>query len=66
MNQEEIEQIKQYEWDLFCRRYPELTGRNRWRRILSKLLCLFNYHNVQHLLWENGFLQGWIQAKKEL
>ena len=60
VTEEQIEQLKQYEWGKFCRRYPSLTRRN----IFARLFCAFNMGNVQYLLWENGFLQGWIKANE--
>ena len=59
MTEEQIENIKQYEWDKFCRRYPILTG-----SFIAKIWLIFS-SNIQHLIWENGFLQGWIQANKQ-
>lgn len=61
MTEEEFEQIEQYEWDKFCRRYPLITRRNLWTRIM---LVFAHKGKTQHLLWQNGFRSGWIVSIK--
>jgi hypothetical protein len=63
MTQEKFNQIKEYEWDKFSRRYPALTNDN----IIGRILLLFGKKDelTAKLLWENGFLAGVVWAYKQ-
>jgi hypothetical protein len=62
MNEEEFEVLKAYEWDKFIRRYPTITSQGFWARVM---LLFAHKGNTQYLLWENGFLSGWIEAMRQ-
>jgi len=61
MTEEEIEQIEQYEWDKFCRRFPHVTS----HKFMAKVMLLFTHKgDIPHLLWQSGFRDGWLTAFK--
>jgi hypothetical protein len=62
LNEDEFIKLKDYEWDKFCRRYPSITSTNFW----AKVMVLFSHKGrTQYLLWENGFLTGWVVAIRQ-
>jgi hypothetical protein len=62
MNKEEFDALRKYEWDKFTRRYPTVTSKGFWARAMM----LFSHKgSTQYLLWENGFLTGWIAAIRQ-
>jgi hypothetical protein len=67
MNMEELDQLKDYEWDKFSRRHPVITGSQFGAGFFSRIMLLFTKEgkNVQRMIWENGFLRGIIIKGKE-
>lgn len=63
MTREELEQIKKNEWEEFCSRYPFITSKT----FISRLLLVFSkkHGDLPYMLWENGFLNGWLTAVKQ-
>lgn len=59
MKQEEFEQLRQYEWDKFSRRYPAVTSTH----LIARIMLVFGYKgSTAKMLWDNGFLSGVIWA----
>jgi hypothetical protein len=62
MTEEQFEELEQYEWDKFTRRYPHVTSKSLWGR----LMFVFSHKgSTQRLVWENGYRHGWILGIKQ-
>lgn len=61
MTREKQQQLLQSEWEKFKERFPLLTSNSLWAR----LNIAIRHPDMYYLIWENGFLQGWIQCHKD-
>jgi lactam utilization protein B len=58
---EEVNELEDKLWKEFCKTYPLITSRNRFKRII---VALFMKQTSDELSFKNGFIKGFLEAQK--
>ena len=58
MTKEEMEKAERNKWQEFCLKFPGLASGSFWAK-LWMILWKHRNEDLVHLIWSNGFYQGW-------